>query len=311
MENLYSEIGEMEGCRRLSALFHSRVAADPVLAAIFPPDISAVAEAMALFIAEQLGGPAEYSARWGKKTLQGRHSHLPIGCSEGEAWLGHMLAAIGESGYSASVCERLRTYFVRSAISLEDPTVEINGVPEGALQAALDSRSASASVAPTPAEELLDAAAAWEPARVRAALDAGAPVDSRDRLGHDALYHAADGQAVGRDPEGLAVVLLLLERGSNPSGHSGSGRLTPLHVAARRGNLAIAEALLDGGAVVDARDARGETPLRRAVNGGIIPMVDLLLERGADPRSADRRGVTLLTAARHDRVRDRLRAAGA
>ena len=47
-------------------------------------------------------------------------------------------------------------------------------------------------------------------------------------------------------------------------------RSGPLHLAARRGNVSIAEALLECGANIEAQDSMGETPLRRAVNCGKI-----------------------------------------
>ena len=69
-------------------------------------------------------------------------------------------------------------------------------------------------------------------------------------------------------------------------------------MAARRGNLEIAGALLDCGADIDARDCLGDTPLRRAVNCDKIQVASLLLARGADVRSIGNKGLTPLQAAR-------------
>ena len=71
-----------------------------------------------------------------------------------------------------------------------------------------------------------------------------------------------------------------------------------MHQAARRGYVSVAQALLDHGATVDARDAKKETPLRRAVNCRQLEIVRLLVRHGADIRAADRRGVTPLEVAR-------------
>ena len=62
-------------------------------------------------------------------------------------------------------------------------------------------------------------------------------------------------------------------------------RITPLHVAARTGALEKAQALLDAGADLTARDEHlRSTPLAWAAKFGQREMVTLLLERGA-PRS--------------------------
>jgi ankyrin repeat protein len=62
-------------------------------------------------------------------------------------------------------------------------------------------------------------------------------------------------------------------------------RITPLHEAARTGDLEKAKALLDAGADLAARDEHlRSTPLAWAAKFGQREMVTLLLERGA-PRS--------------------------
>ena len=62
-------------------------------------------------------------------------------------------------------------------------------------------------------------------------------------------------------------------------------RITPLHEAARTGDLEKAKALLDAGADLTARDEHlRSTPLAWAAKFGQREMVTLLLERGA-PRS--------------------------
>jgi ankyrin repeat protein len=69
--------------------------------------------------------------------------------------------------------------------------------------------------------------------------------------------------------------------------------------------------LLNHGATLDARDAKGQTPLRRAVNCRQLQMVRLLLRRGADCHTADHRGVTPLDVARTVEMKQALADAGA
>jgi ankyrin repeat protein len=61
--------------------------------------------------------------------------------------------------------------------------------------------------------------------------------------------------------------------------------------------LATAEALLDAGAAIDARDARGRTALHHAASVGYTDVAKLLVERGADVKTVDADGLTPLDAA--------------
>ena len=83
----------------------------------------------------------------------------------------------------------------------------------------------------------------------------------------------------------------------------GAKRCTALHMAARRGNVDVIGALLDGGADIEARDSDGDTPLRRAVNRNKVEAAKLLLARGADPHSKGSKTLTPALAARSDRMR--------
>jgi hemoglobin len=131
-------------------------------------------------------------------------------------------------------------------------------------------------------------------------LRAGADADATEAEGHTPLYRAATGQ----------VARVLLAAGATADVVSGPTRGTPLHQAARRGNVSVAEALLDHRATIDACDAKVQTPLRRAVNCRQLQIVRLLVRRGADCRAADRRGVTPLDVARTVEMKQALAKAG-
>ncbi len=148
---------------------------------------------------------------------------------------------------------------------------------------------------------LHDAAMAGAAELAAALIRLGANPDATEAEGHTPLYRAVTGD----------VARVLLNAGANADVVSGPTRGTPLHQAVRHGHALVAQALLDHGATVDARDAKGETPLRRAVNCRQLEIVQLLVRRGADSHAADRRGVTPLEVARSAEMKQALAAARA
>lgn len=306
---LYEKIGGMQTCRRLSERFHNRIAGDPVLRSIFPKNLTRTTEYLALFLAEKLGGPADYSARRGKQSLRCRHAHVPIGSEEAERWLGHMFATMEEVGLDERARQLLRDYFTETAATLSDPFLPLYHLPLDRLCVLLQQNPALATTCDTGRTLMSAAAGAWDLPRVQLLLEYGADVNVKDRLGHDPLYFAANAWIPGRESDGCAVVALLIQQGADVNGRSGPGKMTALHMAARRGTVAIAEVLLASGAEIEAKDVQEETPLRRAVNCGQEGLVRLLLMHGADPLSRDRQGRTPLDAARQERIRTALREA--
>jgi len=142
---------------------------------------------------------------------------------------------------------------------------------------------------------LHDAAAAGNLAIVELLLSLGADPNSHDGGRHTPLYCVGNECAV----EGAAMVVFALVRaGGAVDANAGVKKCTPLHMAARRGNEEVAQALLDCGANIEACDSKGETPLRRAVNCDKIRVASLLLAKGADVRCVGSKGITPLLAAR-------------
>ena len=87
-----------------------------------------------------------------------------------------------------------------------------------------------------------------------------------------------------------------------------------IHRALTDGSIARAEALLNRGADIEARNSQGATPLITAAERGNIPLLTLLLKHGARIDAADRDGNTALhEASFHGHVQcvEALLAAGA
>jgi ankyrin repeat protein len=142
---------------------------------------------------------------------------------------------------------------------------------------------------------LQEAAAAGNLHMTKLLLSMGANPQARDNGGHTPLYSLSNECVVGGAGD---VVPALVRAGADVNANDGAKRCTPLHMAARRGNLEIAGALLDCGGNIEARDSVGDTPLRRAVNCGKVGLASLLLARGADVQSAGSDGASPVPAAR-------------
>ncbi|KAM8723153.1 ankyrin repeat and SOCS box protein 16 isoform 1-T2 [Acanthopagrus schlegelii] len=123
--------------------------------------------------------------------------------------------------------------------------------------------------------------------------------------GADPDLLAADGSAalhLCTSAQSLQCAELLLDGGAEVNVRTRESRITPLHVAARRGLEEHVELLLGHGADVLATNREGETPLNAACSGAERPseagrylrVIQRLLAAGADPRTAGRKQHTPL-----------------
>ncbi|KAJ1494601.1 ankyrin repeat-containing domain protein [Baffinella frigidus] len=124
------------------------------------------------------------------------------------------------------------------------------------------------------------AAADGNAADVKRLLDAGAPIDQRgDASGSTPLHNS-----VART-FGVVITRLLVRKGADVKAKN-SGGFTPLHIACRLGNEALALLLVQNGADVSAETNKGHTPLWYAIRtykgGARDPLERLLRHHGAE-----------------------------
>ncbi|HEY5057147.1 MAG TPA: group II truncated hemoglobin [Acidobacteriaceae bacterium] len=148
---LYEWLGGSEVLSALIARFYEKVPADPVLEPLFRQMAPAHFEHVAQFVAEVLGGPADYSAQHGGHAAMIRH-HLGRGITEEQRqhWVRLLLETADEMDLPSDpeFCSALVAYLewgsrlavINSALAPDTPVEEASmpawgwGVPGGPYQ---------------------------------------------------------------------------------------------------------------------------------------------------------------------------------
>jgi ankyrin repeat protein len=144
---------------------------------------------------------------------------------------------------------------------------------------------------------------------IRLLLDSGADIDAVESWGGTTALtwaiaeHHADAVAllIERDANVSVVSKAVWGRGRGAEGRApeeaeaepisyANGGFTPLHFAAREGQIEVVEFLLTAGARLDAIAADGKTPLNLAIYNGHYELAENLIEAGADVNLADAEG---------------------
>ncbi len=126
--SLFSRVGGISFFERLVAAFYEGVAADELLAPLYPdfPDFEPAKHRLTLFLAQYWGGPHTYMEERGHPRLRMRHFPFHIGPLERDRWLLHMAAAVERTcdglDDGEAIGAELMAYFVPAAEHLRNDT---------------------------------------------------------------------------------------------------------------------------------------------------------------------------------------------
>jgi hemoglobin len=119
---VYDALGGMPFFDELVDRFYRGVQADLLLRPLYPDDLSASRQHLALFLAQYWGGPTTYSDGRGHPRLRMRHAPFVIGSAERDAWLRHMGAALDamldDHDVHPAVESKLLDYFSMTASAM-------------------------------------------------------------------------------------------------------------------------------------------------------------------------------------------------
>ncbi len=132
---------------------------------------------------------------------------------------------------------------------------------------------------------------------VRLLIAHGSNVNVRDNKGFTPLHHCARYSAATSAEEQQATASALLESGALLETTDFLDSTTPLHIASASGNCSVLVVLINNGAMMEARDARGATPLIIASTHQHEQTVATLVVAGANLEAHDDTGQTALSYA--------------
>ena len=125
-QSVYEILGGEEPLRLMVDAFYEKVETDPILRPMYPADLAESKRRLFLFLVQFFGGPARYSEERGHPRLRMRHFPFAIDCQARDHWLGHMRAAIDETGIKEPARSQMRDYFERSSAFLINRTESID-----------------------------------------------------------------------------------------------------------------------------------------------------------------------------------------
>jgi len=115
---MYERVGGEKFFAALVDRFYAGVVVDPILRPLYPEDLSASKDHLAMFLAQYWGGPRVYSEARGHPRLRMRHAPFAIGELERDAWLRHMTEAVRSGDLAPEDEAEMLAYFEMAAAQL-------------------------------------------------------------------------------------------------------------------------------------------------------------------------------------------------
>ncbi|CAB5241307.1 unannotated protein [freshwater metagenome] len=114
----YDEVGS-DTFADLVSQFYARVAMDPIISPMYPPDdMKAAAQRLQMFLEQYWGGPTTYTEERGHPRLRMRHAGFHIDLAARDAWLGCMRAALAGVDMREDLKAQFREYIEMAAHAL-------------------------------------------------------------------------------------------------------------------------------------------------------------------------------------------------
>lgn len=103
----YERMGGAPTIRAIVEAFYPKVVEHPLLAPLFPEDITPVMEKQEMFLTQYFGGPQLYTMKEGHPRMRARHIRFPITPDRATAWLSCMQQAMDEVVEDSALREQM------------------------------------------------------------------------------------------------------------------------------------------------------------------------------------------------------------
>jgi hemoglobin len=118
MNTHYERIGGIDVLRRLVDRFYDLMDEDPDyygIRKLHPDDMAESRNKLAWFLSGWMGGPPEYTDRFGHPMLRRRHMPYAIGEAERDQWMACMIRAMDDIGVASDLKQELTAAFFKTA----------------------------------------------------------------------------------------------------------------------------------------------------------------------------------------------------
>lgn len=317
------QIGAESGCRKLAAVFYTRVGKDATLRPLFPgKSLRCATEEFAAFLIQLLDGDQAQTSYRCWLSLRESHGRFSISEAQRVAWLRCMENVLEAVVDDLETRKSLTVFFRVGSLHVagEDPASSAKGQPwsagwarQRALDALVDLILRGEDAEAIQCAQRLELPASMEVGVLARLMEFGRAalleytlerIDQRPELGQAhfngrSLLHHGSGHAC------IPVVIALLTAGGKPNSPDQAGH-SPLYRAAgakpdQQASQVVA-ALLTAGAFIDhAGGTNRSTALHQAARFGNVEVTKTLLAAGANRELRDRNGLTPLDRARNCR----------